>query len=56
MCLNISNTISNLSANLTLCSVAIVTAANYTPSSVAKKRDANFKNIALAPVRVRAEG
>ena len=49
MCLNICNTISNLSANLTLCSVAIVTAANYTPSSVAKKRDANFKNIALAP-------
>ena len=42
MCLTICNTIS--SANLTLFSVAILTASNNTPSSVAKKGDTNVKN------------
>ena len=45
MCLNICNTISNLSANITLCSVALVTPAKNTPSSASKKRNANVKNI-----------
>ena len=45
MCLNIFNTISNLSANITLCSVALVTPAKNTPSSASKNRNANVKNI-----------
>ena len=45
MCLNICNTISNLSANITLCSVALVTPAKNTPSSMSRKRNANVKNI-----------